>query len=605
MMKSETNPPCRVVLPLWGETYIDRFSRHSLPSWLAPGNIPGLTALSEVELLVVTAPEYKEHVGRVLGESGLDDLVDLKIIEVGSDEPYADINIGSCYEEALRQPINEPGGCCYILTTADIVYADGSFLKAFDYARKGWRGLLTVNMRCKAIESLDKLQKFKTEDSRMIVNNRDLTSVALGTLAPVCESYFWNNDMFRHTTAPMNLWRVGSEAIAGIAYLRHPFMCHLMEPLKGLSGPVDYTLFDDAKIPENQIFRSPDSDDISFLEWIYENVEEDLMSVGAYSPGRVCHDLGNWAKPLHLSNAVSTFWFFGRKPSRQQITDTEKVISAVRKQIFKCYKLHSALKWRRYLNSFQNQKKGTKIKFLSRGLYQYRIRQTPIYGNIFTSPLVGTFRHYYFADIDTLQKQRDVLNGKGLFICEKSVAAKSPWEALKGDFVLDIADVAWLEGQVSAMETGDQASLGREYDFIVVWGTYDLLLQNDDFIGVLKGDLKADGRFFVCEDYGYLSEAIGNNRLCAPNTLIKHIGEQMNVKSIRIFNSWAPWVLGRIASRLMSAQGLVGLLTVPMARVVLALSAIYIRQKYGFRDLSANEPITALPYKMFVEAEAG
>ena len=44
----------RLIIPLWGTVYADKLTSMTLPALLAPGNLPALCAMFNVEVVIVT-----------------------------------------------------------------------------------------------------------------------------------------------------------------------------------------------------------------------------------------------------------------------------------------------------------------------------------------------------------------------------------------------------------------------------------------------------------------------------------------------------------------------------------------------------------------------
>ena len=54
-------PKVRFLTVVWGVTYIERFAGLALPSFLAPGNLPALAAITDLEVVIMTARTDIEH----------------------------------------------------------------------------------------------------------------------------------------------------------------------------------------------------------------------------------------------------------------------------------------------------------------------------------------------------------------------------------------------------------------------------------------------------------------------------------------------------------------------------------------------------------------
>ena len=46
--------PARLIIPLWGEVYAQKLISITLPALLAPGNLPALCSVFDVEIVLVT-----------------------------------------------------------------------------------------------------------------------------------------------------------------------------------------------------------------------------------------------------------------------------------------------------------------------------------------------------------------------------------------------------------------------------------------------------------------------------------------------------------------------------------------------------------------------
>src|SRR5215467_4840022 len=57
-------PKAKFLTAVWGKAYIDRFCLLSLPSFLAPGNLPALAQALELEVVIMTRQRDFEHFQR-------------------------------------------------------------------------------------------------------------------------------------------------------------------------------------------------------------------------------------------------------------------------------------------------------------------------------------------------------------------------------------------------------------------------------------------------------------------------------------------------------------------------------------------------------------
>jgi hypothetical protein len=52
----------RVLIPVWGYEFVRKFLDHSVPTLLAPGNLPAITAVLPTEFIFLTSEHDKTHI---------------------------------------------------------------------------------------------------------------------------------------------------------------------------------------------------------------------------------------------------------------------------------------------------------------------------------------------------------------------------------------------------------------------------------------------------------------------------------------------------------------------------------------------------------------
>lgn len=307
----EAASPWRILLGLYGgHEWCERFANICLPSWLAEGNLPALNAKVALDIQVFIDERSEPLLAKYqitdrLQRYGRVETISIHDVQRKSPEH---ITISDCLQHGLTQAVPDGSGRYYLILSADTVYARGTFRQVLDYARRGYRGVLTTNLRSTESELRDRLARHRASDGVISLNNRDLTRLAIETLAPVSRSWIWKNHAFRHATAPMYLWPEGG-SIIGLPFLRHPLMIHLTKPIRGLSGPVDYTVFEDAGISDELLMRVDSSDDISFVELVGTAIEHHLLVPDVYSVDKAASDILRWTRPLHWENGRHLFTF--------------------------------------------------------------------------------------------------------------------------------------------------------------------------------------------------------------------------------------------------------------------------------------------------------
>src|SRR5215467_49938 len=54
--------PARLIIPLWGSVYAEKLVSMTLPALLAPGNLPSLATMFDVEVVLVTESKLVDYI---------------------------------------------------------------------------------------------------------------------------------------------------------------------------------------------------------------------------------------------------------------------------------------------------------------------------------------------------------------------------------------------------------------------------------------------------------------------------------------------------------------------------------------------------------------
>ena len=72
------SPPARLIIPLWGSVYAEKLTSMTLPALLAPGNLPALAAMFDVELVLVTESKLIDYIRRARSFQRLTTICEVK-----------------------------------------------------------------------------------------------------------------------------------------------------------------------------------------------------------------------------------------------------------------------------------------------------------------------------------------------------------------------------------------------------------------------------------------------------------------------------------------------------------------------------------------------
>src|SRR5579872_7075346 len=142
----------RFLLPVWGESYIKRFAALSLPSLIAPGNLPALAAMTDLELCILTGQAEHHLFEPEPAFSLFRRLAPFRFIDI--DDLVLDSQYGVTLTFAYLKGIAETGARMldqyFLLLNSDIVLADGSLQKVAEKILEGPRLILANSLRATA-----------------------------------------------------------------------------------------------------------------------------------------------------------------------------------------------------------------------------------------------------------------------------------------------------------------------------------------------------------------------------------------------------------------------------------------------------------------------
>jgi len=150
--------PARLIIPVWGEAYVNEVLSVTLPAMLAPGNLPALCGMFEVEFIIVTEARLFDMVRSSLPFRAAERICKTRLVALDDllTEVFTDYGMVLTY--ALFRGFADLGPRMtetYLLPfIADFVIADGSLRHLGTLMRQGKRIIHAPSFRVVA-ETVD------------------------------------------------------------------------------------------------------------------------------------------------------------------------------------------------------------------------------------------------------------------------------------------------------------------------------------------------------------------------------------------------------------------------------------------------------------------
>ncbi|MCR9191777.1 MAG: hypothetical protein NXI01_03870 [Gammaproteobacteria bacterium] len=300
-----------ILLGIWGKKYIDDFFRYSLPSLLAPGNIPALATSYETTFLFLSKKTDVALFKRQKAFKTLETRCKVAFLEI--DDLIVNGNYSTtltlAFDRAIKHSHEAMLETYFIFLTADYIMANGSFLGLMRYMGKGYSGICTGNFQVNAHDIEPFLKKQLDAKTGMLsIEPRELLKASFEHLHLMTVASLINHNIIRNYKLNRFFYRHYKELMLGRFYLLH-MLCIKPETMDYTIGSsCDYSFIPEM-CPSGNIAVINDSDDYLVVEMQPQDHEIQYLSWGKYNMNRLCHSLREWTTKQHRCNIEHTVYF--------------------------------------------------------------------------------------------------------------------------------------------------------------------------------------------------------------------------------------------------------------------------------------------------------
>lgn len=306
----------KLLLPIWGHAYVRDFLRYSLPSLLAPGNVPALADRLPTEFVFLTTVEDEPELRSADGIHKLEDVCAVSIHRIDhlvSDANYS-TSITLAYAEAVADVGPAMTDTCFFLLTSDYVLSDGSLLSVLGRMLDGVSAIQVGNFQVQREQSLPWLEnRLRRLPDLGPLRSRELMTWALAHLHPATVANMVNVPFNRNSHTNRLFWRVDDSALVGRFYLKHPICVRPEEPTFLVGSSVDYS-FVPEMCPYGRVESIVDSDDYLAIELQPLGHENGFLRFGPLTPRQLARSLAEWTTARHRANVRDHHIFHSGEP---------------------------------------------------------------------------------------------------------------------------------------------------------------------------------------------------------------------------------------------------------------------------------------------------
>jgi hypothetical protein len=290
--------PARLIIPVWGEAYVSKLLSLTLPAVLAPGNLPALNELFDVELLIVTETRLFDLIqasrafrsAQKLGAARLISLDDLML-----DDP---IDYGAVLTHALFRGFSDLGAAMtetYLLfLNADFIVGDGSLAHLGRLMREGKRVIHAPSFRVTREDVMPQLQaRVDSSTGTLRIPSREMVKLALANKHRTVKARTVNQRLSHQAWMDQYYWYVDEGTLIGYQW---PIALVAIKPERVVTAPLlvwDYGFIPEAA-PTAERYFIDDSDDFFMLEPQSGDSGDAMIRLGWISFDDIARNLSMW-----------------------------------------------------------------------------------------------------------------------------------------------------------------------------------------------------------------------------------------------------------------------------------------------------------------------
>lgn len=309
----QRSPPkaVKVLLPVWGFRFVRDFVELSLPTWLAPGNIPALAAALPTEFVLLTSADDEPYIREHAAIKRLSAIckVDIRPIDHLITDGNYSTTITLAYTEAVRAVGDAMVDTCFFFLVSDYIMADGSLGNALKRMQSGISAVVAGNFQVTLEDALPWLEEKRLfAKGYLAITPRELMQWGLNYLHPQVVANTVNIPFGHNSHTNRIFWRLDGNTMIGRFYLMH-MLCIRPETAHFVIGSsCDYS-FVPEMCPSGNVEAITDSDQYLVIEMHPRDHEASFLRPGPLKPRDLASSLNEWTNEMHRGNARHSLVF--------------------------------------------------------------------------------------------------------------------------------------------------------------------------------------------------------------------------------------------------------------------------------------------------------
>ena len=274
----------RLIIPVWGERYVNKVLSVTLPAVLAPGNLPALSRMFDVELVLVTESRLFDLVRGSPSFQAAARICTVRLVPLDDliSNVYGDYGMVLTY--ALFRGFADLGArmteVFLLLLNADFIICNNSLRQVGQLMSEGKRVILAPSFRVVLEDVWPRLaDSVDAESGALSVSSRELVRLALANKHPTVQARTINQRLRHLVWMDQYYWYVDDDTMIGY---QSPMALVAIRPQRVVTEPStfwDYGFIPDAA-PTATATYIGDSDDFFMIELQSRDAGREMMRIG-------------------------------------------------------------------------------------------------------------------------------------------------------------------------------------------------------------------------------------------------------------------------------------------------------------------------------------
>src|SRR5215831_7421760 len=288
----------RLIIPLWGRVYADKLTSMTLPALLAPGNLPSLCAMFEVEVVIVTETKLFDLIQNSRAFQRVAAFCSTKLMPIDDLMSGLPGDYGVVLTKALYRGFLDLGvkvtDTFLLFLNADLIIADGSYRRLGELMLAGHRVIHAPSFRVILEEVWPKLEsRADRRNAVLAIPPREMVKLALSYKHLTVKARTVNQRFYHQWCMDQFYWYVDEDTLIGYQW---PIALVAIKPERVITEPV--LVWDFGYLPEAAPALEPyflaDSDDFFMIEPQKRVTGEELLRPGGISVDAIAKFLSDW-----------------------------------------------------------------------------------------------------------------------------------------------------------------------------------------------------------------------------------------------------------------------------------------------------------------------